>query len=48
MTYLIINYSWHLSFLRGSEGVSDNVRVCLKAMALVFLRRSKGVYLVKV
>lgn len=48
MTYLIINYSWHLSFLRGSGGVSDNARVCLKATPLVSLRRRKGVYLVEV
>lgn len=49
MTYLIINYSWHLSFLRGSDGVSDHVRVCLQATALVSLRRRKnGVHLVKV
>lgn len=32
MAYIIINYSWHLSLLRGREGVGDNARVHLRAV----------------
>ncbi len=35
MAYNIINYSWHLSLPRGTEGVRDNARVHLRARALV-------------